>query len=147
MCNCNMKKISERLEFIGLVVFGAVSVIVHRLYPDRPLLYALLLLPAVILLAIASFLHMRLPRAEKEPVRMVFFDTHHLYLTFLLFALAELFCFLQVLQEGGRNQLAGIIGVCGIITLLVGEIISYVVYYRQQKENKSKRTHGRKRRK
>lgn len=131
---------------IGLVVFGAVAVIVHRLYPDRPLLYALLLLPAVILLAVASFLHMRLPKEEKEPVRMVFFDTHHLYLTFLIFALAELFCFLQVLQEGGHNQLAGIIGVCGIIALLVGEVVSYIVYYKQQKQNKPKRTHKKKRR-
>jgi len=141
-----MKKISERFELIGLVVFGVAAVIVHRLYPDRPLLYALLLLPAVIFLAIASFLHMRLPKEEKEPVRMIFFDTHHLYLTFLIFALAELFCFLQVLQDGGHNRLAGILGICGVIALLAGEVVSYIVYYKQQKKNKPKRPHKKKRR-
>ena len=129
-----MKKVSERFELIGLVVFGAAAVIVHSLYPDRPLLYALLLLPAVIFLAIASFLHMRLPKEEKEPVRMVFF------------ALAELFCFLQVLQDGGHNRLAGILGICGVIALLAGEVVSYIVYYKQQKKNKPKRVHKKKRR-
>ena len=142
-----MKKVYESLEWIGLIVCGGIAVIVHRIYPDRPLLYALLLLPGLILLAIASFIHMRLPKEEQEPVRMVWFDTRHLYLTFLTVALLELFLFIQLLQEEGNHKIAGILGTGGIIILLVSEIASYVVYYKQQKSNKPRRAHRKKKRK
>lgn len=113
---------------------------------DQPLVQALALLPGLLLLGTACVLHLRLPREQRESVKLSWrFSPVHVYLSFLLLAVLELLLAAQLLRGEEDVRFFHMVEAGALVLFFAGEGMGYLCCFRRKKSGR-KWHHTKKRR-
>ena len=136
----------QALELAGLVpllVWWGIG----RIWPERMLLQAVVLLPGTVLLSAASVLHWFLPSDRKERVTLSWrLSPVHVYLLFLACLVMNAAAFLEAFRREASAGLTEKVLLAGILLLLAGELAGYFRYFRQKRKEKQRHPQKKKRR-
>ena len=136
------RELYQALELAGLIPL-LVWWGIERIWPERMLLQAVVLLPGTVLLGAASVLHWRLPPDRKERVTLSWrLSPVHVYLLFLACLVMNAAAFLEAFRREASAGLTEKVLLAGILLLLAGELAGYFRYFRQK--GKSKQRHPQK---
>ena len=128
----------QALELAGLVpllVWWGIG----RIWPERMLLQAVVLLPGTVLLSAASVLHWFLPSDRKERVTLSWrLSPVHVYLLFLACLVMNAAAFLEAFRREASAGLTEKVLLAGILLLLAGELAGYFRYFRQKRKEKQR---------
>ena len=140
------RELYQALELAGLIPLLAWWGI-ERVWPERMLLQAVVLLPGTVLLGAASVLHWRLPPDRKERVTLSWrLSPVHVYLLFLACLVMNAAAFLEAFHREVSAGLTEKVLLAGIFLLLAGELAGYFRYFCQKRKEKQRHLQKKKRR-
>ena len=132
------RELYQALELAGLVPL-LVWWGIERIWPERMLLQAVVLLPGTVLLGAASVLHWRLPPDRKERVTLSWrLSPVHVYLLFLACLVMNAAAFLEAFPTEVGAGLTEKVLLAGILLLLAGELAGYFRYFRQKRKGQQR---------
>ena len=139
------RELYQALELAGLIPLLAWWGI-ERVWPERMLLQAVVLLPGTVLLGAASVLHWCLPSDRKECVTLSWrLSPVHVYLLFLACLVMNAAAFLEAFRREVSAGLTEKVLLAGILLLLAGELEGYFRYFRQKRKEKQRHPQKKKR--
>ena len=141
--NRELYQVLELAGLIPLLVWWGIE----RIWPERMLLQAVVLLPGTVLLGAASVPHWFLPSDRKERVTLSWrLSPVHVYLLFLACLVMNAAAFLEAFHREVSAGLTEKVLLAGIFLLLAGELAGYFRYFCQKRKEKQRHLQKKKRR-
>lgn len=124
------------------------AVVSQRVEEQKLFWFPLMLLPGTILLGAAAYLHWKLPKDQKEPVKVSFWrGPSHVYLTFLAAALMNVIAFLGEVQgwNGVVDVISAMLAILFALAIVGTRFYGRWYYWTDQDKKRKRREYHRKR--
>lgn len=124
------------------------AVVSQRIEEEKVFLFPLILLPGTILLGTAAYLHWKLPKNQKESMKVSFWTgISHVYWTFFAVALMNVIAFLGELQgwNGVVDAISAGIGILFVFAIIGARFYGRWYYWTDQDKKRKRREYHRKR--